>query len=114
MVICRLDQLRAGAGISVCLDTPGGPLSLAVFACDKGVRAYHNSCPHQGRALNWAPDEFLFDAGGWLVCPHHGACFDLASGRCEQGPCSGARLQAVPVELRDGLVCLGGSFRTAG
>ena len=114
MVICRLDQLRPGTGLSVCLDTPHGPLSLAVFRCRDGVRAFLNRCPHQGRPLNWAPDEFLFDASGWLVCPHHGACFDLQSGHCEQGPCQGAGLQPVPVELRGADVCLPGGFRTTG
>lgn len=62
------------------------------------VRAWLNVCPHQGRSLNWAPDQFLTDAEGHLVCAAHGAVFECDEGRCISGPCKNASLTAVAVE----------------
>lgn len=100
-----LEELKACAGLEIQAETPRGPRNLALFLRDGRVRAWVNSCPHQGRSLCWAPGEFLFD-GERLVCPHHGATFDLESGECISGPCAGAALSPVPVEIRNGSVHL--------
>lgn len=105
-VLCTLDDLASGQGKEVQIVTPDGPRWLAVFAVEGVAVAYLNSCPHQGRSLAFAPDEFLFDDDERLICPHHGACFDTATGECTDGPCEGAYLTAVPVAVRDGLVHL--------
>lgn len=70
------------------------------------VRAWLNICPHAGRRLDWAPGRFLRSKAGELVCAVHGATFELARGRCVTGPCVGASLRAVAVEVRDGAVWL--------
>jgi len=70
------------------------------------VRAWLNVCPHAGRALNWAPDKFLTDAAGHLICAVHGATFELERGECVAGPCRGAALSAVDVVERDGAIRL--------
>ena len=81
------------------------PVWLMLFRREQQVVAYYNSCPHLGRALNWGPDEFLFTPDGLLVCPHHGATFDIhREGLCRDGPCPGARLTPVAVHLDDGKV----------
>jgi len=77
---------------------------------DNGVAGWLNSCPHQGRSLNFAPDEFLMTPAGHLVCPHHGAVFDVASGLCLEGPCKGAGLTPVSIQVEQGEVRL----RTSG
>ncbi len=69
-------------------------------------RAWLNVCPHQGRSLNWAPDQFLTDSDGHLVCAAHGAVFECAQGRCISGPCLNASLTAVAVEEREGIIRL--------
>jgi nitrite reductase/ring-hydroxylating ferredoxin subunit len=63
-------------------------------------------CPHAGRRLDWAPGKFLRDKQGHLVCAAHGATFELEGGVCVAGPCRGAALRAVDVEVRDGVVSL--------
>jgi len=83
-----------------------GPFYLMVFRRGPELLAYKNSCPHQGRNLNWAPDRFLIGDDGLLVCAHHGATFDLASGECLQGPCKGHSLQAVEIGIKDDEVWL--------
>lgn len=44
--------------------------------------------------------------GGEIVCGKHGATFDRATGECTHGPCEGAFLEEVDVEVRDGGVYL--------
>ena len=73
------------------------------------VQAWLNLCPHAGRRLDYAPGQFLLSAGGELVCPVHGATFELQAGVCTAGPCRGQSLKALPVQLADGQVLLGGS-----
>jgi nitrite reductase/ring-hydroxylating ferredoxin subunit len=70
------------------------------------VRAWLNICPHAGRRLDWAPGRFLRSKAGELVCAVHGATFEMEAGLCVAGPCVGASLRAVAVEVRDGAVWL--------
>ena len=102
--LCAWDDISAESGKEVILNTSDGIRYVAIFRVGKEVRAYLNSCPHQGRSLNWAPDEFLIGKDGCLVCPHHGASFDLASGACMGGPCMGASLTPVKSVIEDGVV----------
>ena len=93
-------------GKEVVIDGPEGRRYLALFCREGEVFAYLNTCPHQGRSMNWAPDEFLFGKDGKLICAHHGACFDITTGECVDGPCKGAELTKVAVRVKDGEVYL--------
>ena len=64
-------------------------------------RVYRNACPHQGRRLDYAPGKVLCKDGK-LICPAHGAVFEIADGRCLQGPCLGESLQALACEAVPG------------
>lgn len=105
-MLCAVSELPEAGGLSIEVGTPDGPRPLMLFRVGDDVHAWLNICPHAGRNLDFAPGEFLLTARGELVCPHHGATFDLASGVCLEGPCRGESLQAVEVEVRDGVVCL--------
>lgn len=100
--LCLLEELAVGAG----REFRSGRGFVAVFRGSGGISAWLNSCPHQGRSLNFAADEFLFTGEGRLVCPHHGAVFDLDNGACLEGPCKGAGLTPVTVRLEDGAIWL--------
>lgn len=108
--LCPLNEIDQGTGREFRLQTSDGIQYLALFRQGDRLFACRNACPHQGRNLNWGPDEFLFDPQGRLVCPHHGATFELSDGTCVEGPCKGARLVQVPVEVRDGVVYLAGEL----
>ncbi|WP_424019670.1 Rieske (2Fe-2S) protein [Halorientalis pallida] len=43
---------------------------------------------------------------GEVICANHGAYFETDSGLCTYGPCEGAYLQAVEIEVADGAVYL--------
>ncbi len=79
------------------LSTSAGLKSVILRRQGAAFTAFINQCPHQGRRLDYAPGEFLFSAAGQLVCPAHGACFDVASGLCVSGPCVGQSLRSLRV-----------------
>lgn len=64
--------------------------------------AYVNRCPHAGTPLDAWPNEFFTADGRYLICATHGAVFAPDTGLCVEGPCPGARLQALPVAREDG------------
>ncbi len=85
---------------------PGARFSDEYFLVRHGdaVHAYRNVCPHAGNFLNWRADAFLTRDKSLIMCSAHGALFDPASGSCVAGPCMGRALDAVPVEVQDGMV----------
>ena len=90
----------------------GDAESLLLLRDGDAVRAWLNICPHAGRRLDWSPGKFLRSKTGHLVCAVHGATFELGAGECVAGPCRGASLRAVAVEVRDGAVWLQNSRLT--
>ena len=90
----------------------GDAESLLLLREGDAVRAWLNICPHAGRRLDWSPGQFLRSKTGDLVCAVHGATFELGAGLCVAGPCRGASLRAVAVEVRDGAVWLQNSRLT--
>ena len=61
--------------------------------------AYANSCPHQGRMLQWRENEFLTKDRSRIMCGAHGATFEIQSGHCDAGPCKGASLTGLSVRI---------------
>ena len=107
VTLCRLDALLDGAAVALdaVAQAGGEPLDLILLRHADDVRAFLNVCPHAGRRLDYAPGKFLLQRGQ-LICAAHGATFDAADGRCVAGPCRGERLQAVALQVQDGLVRL--------
>ncbi len=94
-LILRSDLPDAGI---VCVMVPiSGEMTSIIVHCEgKMLRAWLNACPHEGRALNYAPGKFLIDKQN-LVCAAHGASFRLTDGFCTSGPCRGESLRTVSV-----------------
>jgi nitrite reductase/ring-hydroxylating ferredoxin subunit len=103
--LCQLMEVGE-AGKEVIFTSQGKRYYLMLFKHEGAILGYHNVCPHQGRNLNYAPERFLFDPEARLVCPHHGALFDVASGLCVQGPCQGASLRKIALSIEDERVML--------
>jgi nitrite reductase/ring-hydroxylating ferredoxin subunit len=99
-VCLPLDEtLRDGQWHERSVSHAGRHYSLMIRYADRQWQAYLNVCPHQGRRMDYAPDQFLLSPSGTLICPAHGAEFRTEDGFCINGPCRGARLQ--PVALRE-------------
>lgn len=67
------------------------------------VRAYINVCPHQGRPLCLPSGKTLISEERYIVCPFHGASFELETGAGAGGP-GGGDLKPVAVTVKDGQV----------
>lgn len=104
--LAALAQIEDGSFLEVHTTLDGDAESLILHRDGDDVRAWLNVCPHAGRRLDWAPGKFLKSRDGQLVCAVHGATFELQGGECVAGPCRGALLRAVPVEVRDGHIYL--------
>ena len=104
--LCLVSEIAPESGKEVLVQLDGARRYIALFVRGEEVHAYLNTCPHQGRSLNWAPDQFLLEPDGRLICPHHGACFEISTGVCVSGPCAGASLTSVDTEVVDGNVYL--------
>lgn len=102
--LCPAGELVEGRYREFSIECGGQPVYLLATRHEGHPRAWLNVCPHQGRPLNWAPDRFLTDPQGRVVCGHHGAVFEPEGGQCVSGPCVNASLRAVSlVEADDGV-----------
>lgn len=102
-ILCPVADVTE-TGKEIVFEHQGKRTYLMLFRQGEQIVAYHNVCPHQGRNLNFAADKFLFDPSGRLVCPHHGALFEVTSGACVQGPCQGASLRQVKLHIENDMV----------
>ena len=103
-VVCRETELGA-QGVRA-FTIGGGDWPLRGFVVRAGVqlRGYVNRCPHAGHPLNLLPDRFFTPDGALLLCSSHGALFEKLTGYCVAGPCAGASLTPVPLEVKSGYV----------
>lgn len=74
----------------------------SVFAVKKDgqIYVYINSCPHIGIPLEFQPDEFLDMEKHFIQCANHGALFEIETGDCIAGPCTGQALKAAAFEIK--------------
>ncbi len=105
-VLCALAELDDPGSRAFTAGRGDWPLRGFVVRRGREVNAYVNRCPHAGHPLNLRPHEFLTPDRGLILCNSHGAIFELATGYCVAGPCAGAHLRRVPIEVRSGYVLL--------
>ena len=101
--LCRVEDIPDG-GAKGFAAADGGFTGLFAVRQGGDIHVYVNSCPHIGTPLDWMPDRFLTADGRRIICATHGAEFGIADGACVRGPCLGDRLEAVMIEIRDGVV----------
>jgi len=104
--LCRADELAEGAARGFVFGA--GQDRRAVFILRHGgaIRAYVNSCPHQGTPLEIFPDRFFDALGRRLICRTHGALFRPEDGFCVAGPCAGKSLAPAAIRVADGTIWL--------
>jgi nitrite reductase/ring-hydroxylating ferredoxin subunit len=102
---CPADALGPGQTAKFQLQRHGRTVPGFVVNFEGRRYAYINRCPHAGTPLDWWPNEFFTEDGRHLICATHGAVFEPRTGLCIEGPCPGARLEALAVqEDGDGIV----------
>lgn len=100
--IVAIEELKDGEVIEKSIQGETETHSLVLARIGEAIHVYRNVCPHQGRPLNWAPGRLLISDEGYLVCPAHGAAFELIHGTCVKGVCQGSSLVPVPVKSVEG------------
>jgi nitrite reductase/ring-hydroxylating ferredoxin subunit len=110
-VLCKVDDIAdVSDGGAKSFRFGIGPHEVRIFLLrrqDK-VYAYLNACPHVLSALDWMPDRFLDPTRTLIQCASHGAQFRIDDGFCVDGPCAGKSLTAIPIDVVDGEVRVGG------
>lgn len=95
--LCRLDEVPDG-GARVVQQESVGPSIVVVRRGDKAW-AYVNRCPHFSVSLDFVPGSVSCYRSQVFMCAHHSALFRFDDGKCIDGPCKGAALDSVPVEV---------------
>ena len=98
-------ELRAGRTLLARLapDANGRPREAIVVLDEQAQpRAYLNLCRHLPIPLDAGSRVFV--VRGEILCATHGASYRLHDGLCVKGPCRGASLFGLPVEVSASLV----------
>ena len=101
--VCAASELEEDQARGVEIDGK----SVVLVKKDGQVHAYLNWCPHLGIELNFMPDQFLDSDNAFLMCANHGALFEIDSGHCLSGPCSGDALMKIDVKIEGDQILLG-------
>ena len=86
----------------------GEPWFIVITRKGQNFYGFENACPHQGKRLDAGLEDFMDEAGNFLVCRHHGSQFDIDSGACFSGPCQGKSLTPIKIVVDEGDVCVAG------
>ncbi|MBJ9622663.1 Rieske (2Fe-2S) protein [Burkholderia multivorans] len=95
--LCRFSDVPDGGARVV--DEARSGRSVIVVRRGAQVWAYVNRCPHFSVPLDFVPGDVSCYRSQVLMCAHHSALFRFDDGMCIDGPCAGAGLEAVPVEV---------------
>ncbi|MHB8522549.1 MAG: Rieske (2Fe-2S) protein [Limisphaerales bacterium] len=68
--------------------------------------AYENLCRHLPLTLDYGDNRFFAPDGKHFVCQNHGAVFEPLTGLCVRGPCLGASLKPLQIEVVEGEIWL--------
>src|SRR5436853_6653114 len=105
-LFCDFNDLPDPGARDFTLGSGAWPLKGFVVRERDQVYAYLNRCPHAGHPLNFKPGAFFAPRAKLLMCSSHGALFEISTGHCVAGPCSGAALRSIPIERIDRYVLL--------
>ncbi len=108
IVIGRVDELDDPGCREFKIGDGDWPFRGFVVRQGEHIFAYQNYCQHVGHPLNWQPHRFLTKDNGHIICASHGALYDIPTGECVAGPCTGKFLTEVEVWINDGKIVVKG------
>jgi nitrite reductase/ring-hydroxylating ferredoxin subunit len=103
-VLCALAELADPGGRGFRFGSGIHFFQLFLVRTGERVFAYVNACPHVGSPLDFPEHQFLTPDRANIRCANHGAVFRIEDGECIAGPCPGAKLWPVPIEVVDGTI----------
>jgi len=99
-----LDDIADGLARNYVLEIGEARFHGFVVRNGQKVHGYVDACPHAGLPLAHKLDDYLTNAGDYILCDWHGALFKIENGQCVGGPCAGARLTPWPVQVIDTII----------
>jgi nitrite reductase/ring-hydroxylating ferredoxin subunit len=94
--LCLIDEFDDLTALNFEVDAQ----SIFVIKHENAFHAYLNRCPHQGKRLNENNSAFVDMEDELIRCDSHEALFDISSGSCVSGPCSGSQLTKLNTQIR--------------
>jgi len=98
-LIARVGELAPGATKKFIIKPGGHEVEAFLVNFDGGLYAYVNRCRHIPLTLDWVDNRFFTEDGRHIICANHGATYVPNTGECVWGPCLGASLQPVALEI---------------
>lgn len=98
-LVGRVGELENGATKKFFLQCGGNTVEAFLVSYGGALYAYVNRCRHISLSLDWVDNRFFTQDGRYLICANHGATYEPTTGECVWGPCFGAFLQSVPLEI---------------
>lgn len=98
-LVARVGELEHGKTKKFRLKCEGDTIEAFLVSYQGGHYAYLNRCRHISLSLDWVDNRFFTEDNRYLICANHGATYEPTSGECIWGPCFGAFLKSVPLEI---------------
>ena len=106
MEIIKDSELSEGETHMFSFKRDGVHIEAFVARVDGKVVAYENLCRHLPVSLDYGDGRVWDSKKRFFVCFTHGARYEPGTGKCVEGPCGGASLHMVDVELRGEMIVL--------
>jgi nitrite reductase/ring-hydroxylating ferredoxin subunit len=97
--VCGVEDVPDGMAKEFLFGEGRQAFRLLVLRSGARVFGYVNCCPHFSIPLNVEPDRFTLFEHEHIYCSTHCAMFRFQDGYCEDGPCAGASLERVALEV---------------
>ena len=104
--VARLDELPEGATRQFSFERDGVRVDAFVANYEGEIVAFENLCRHQPLSLDYGDGQFFNGDGSLFFCQTHGAMYHPKTGLCVEGPCAGASLHSLKIEILDGEIQL--------
>jgi len=102
--VARTDELVPGRTRKFVLRCHGRDVEAFVLNHGGAFYAYVNRCCHIPMSMDWVDNQFFTEDSRYLICANHGATYEPKTGECVWGPCVGASLQGVQLEIKAGKI----------
>jgi nitrite reductase/ring-hydroxylating ferredoxin subunit len=97
--LASISELRERKAIKFTYRQEGISREGFVAFFEGNVVAYENVCRHVPITLDYGDGRFFNAAESHFVCRTHGATYEPLTGICIAGPCLGASLKRLPIEV---------------
>jgi nitrite reductase/ring-hydroxylating ferredoxin subunit len=98
-LVGQIGELAHGESKKFTLRCGGIGVEAFLISYEGNLHAYLNRCRHIALSLDWLDNQFFSEDKRFLICANHGATYEPKTGECIWGPCAGASLQGVPLEI---------------